>query len=92
MNENLGQERVAEGTLLDRRGAMKYVIVKYPEERSVYADGEYFGLTEEVLRIDAGTHLFDLGEPVDYTPASQSVAITGGTNLIPFEIIFEPLP
>jgi hypothetical protein len=68
---------------------VEYVIVAYTTERSVYVDGEENGPTNTVLRIDAGTHVFDLGEPVDYEPASREVAVEGTTVLEPMKVTFE---
>src|SRR5688500_7514230 len=35
---------------------MEYVLVVYPTKRPVYVDGELIGETNEVLRMDSGTH------------------------------------
>ncbi len=67
---------------------MEYVVVTYPEERPVRIDGEFNGLTNEVLRVDAGTHLFDLGVPADYKPASRSAMVKDTTVLEPLEVAF----
>lgn len=67
---------------------MEYVRVTYPTGRLVYIDGEKSGLTNEVLRIDAGTHLFDLGNLANYEPASQEIAVEGTTVLVPMVVAF----
>jgi len=67
---------------------MEYVVVKYPETRDVNIDDDQNGQTNDVLYIDAGTHLFDLGQPKDYEPAEQEVVVTGTDVLTPMEIIF----
>ena len=67
---------------------MEYVIVKYPYIRDVYIDGVQNGQTNVVLYIDKGTHIFDLGSPIDYTPASQNVYVSDTSVLIPLEITF----
>ena len=67
---------------------MEYVKVSYPTNRFVYIDGENGGRTNDVLRIDAGTHVFDLGTLVNYEPASQKITVQGTTLLAPMEITF----
>jgi hypothetical protein len=67
---------------------MEYVIVKYPSSREVFINGKKNGLTNESLRVNAGTSIFDLGEPGDYHPASQEIEVTDTTVLEPLEIEF----
>ena len=67
---------------------MEYVKVTYPANRLVYINGDQGGNTNEVLRIQAGTHVFDLGKPVDYEPASQKVEVEGTTVLVPMVVAF----
>jgi hypothetical protein len=69
---------------------MEYVKVKYPTDRLVYIDDEENGYTNEVLRIDAGTHVFRLGNLANYRPASRTVSVEGTTSLEPLEIAFYP--
>lgn len=67
---------------------MGYVIVKYPDNRKVYIDDGLNGNTNDVLRVDDGTHVFDLGQLRDYEPKEQEVVVTGTNILTPMEIIF----
>ncbi len=67
---------------------MEYVRVVYPTARPVYIDGAASGATNAVLRLDAGTHVFDLGVPADYEPVSQQVTVQGTTVLTPKAITF----
>ncbi len=67
---------------------MEYVRVTYPADRVVNIDGVPGGRTNEVLRIDAGTHIFDLGETADYEPISREVKVDGTTVLVPMVIAF----
>jgi len=67
---------------------MEYVKVTYPTNRFVYIDGEKSGSTNEVLRVDAGTHVFELGKRANYEPASQEVIVEGTTVLFPMAIAF----
>ena len=67
---------------------MEYVIVTFPTDRLVYIDGEEGGTTNEKLRVDAGTHLIELGKLQNYRPASRKVVVTDTTSLEPLEVRF----
>jgi len=67
---------------------MEFVIVTFPTSRSVYIDGEQNGRTNNSLRVDAGSHLFDLGSVKNYEPESQVVVVAGTTVLDPQKIVF----
>lgn len=68
---------------------MENVIIKYPETRTVFIDGEDSGMTNTVLRIEAGTHTFNLGEPKDYMPSFRRRKVTGTSPVKPMEVTFE---
>ena len=67
---------------------MEYVIVAYPTDRLVYIDGEESGYTNEVLKVDAGTHVFELGNLQNFRPASRKITVQDTTVLEPLEIAF----
>lgn len=67
---------------------MEYVKVTFPTKRMVYIDGEQNGLTNDVVRVDAGTHLFELGSLNNYQPSSRKVLVQDTTVLTPLEIAF----
>jgi hypothetical protein len=67
---------------------MEYVIVRFPTRRRVYIDGEDSGCTNDVLRIDAGTHRFALGNLDNFRPASRTVAVKDTSVLEPLEVRF----
>ena len=67
---------------------MEYIIVSFPTNRFVYIDGEKGGTTNANLRIEAGTHVFDLGTLKNYKPDSREVEVTGTTVLQPMVIAF----
>lgn len=67
---------------------MEHVVVSFPTRRLVYIDGERNGYTNEVLRVDAGTHAFDLGRRVNYEPASRRVTVRDTTVLEPLVLTF----
>ena len=67
---------------------MEHVKVAFPTARLVYIDGEECGNTNEILRVDAGTHVFELGHLQNYRPASRKVTVQDTTALEPLEIRF----
>lgn len=67
---------------------MEWVVVTYPEDRSVYIDGQLGGITNCLMAVGEGTHDFDLGKPVDYTPISQSKTVSGTLPGMPMTIAF----
>jgi PEGA domain len=67
---------------------MEYVKVTFPTDRPVYIDGEENGNTNEVLRVEAGTHVFELGNAANYRPAQRKVTVQDTTALEPLEIVF----
>lgn len=67
---------------------MEYVKVTFPTSRLVYIDGEESGNTNERLRVDAGTHVFELGNLANYRPVSRKVKVEKTTALEPLEIKF----
>lgn len=71
---------------------MEFVIVLYPTERDVFVGGGPLGKTGKKLKMDTGTHTFDLDVPLDYTPASQTLPVSGTTKLNPLLVLFVPKP
>ena len=67
---------------------MEYVKVTFPTNRFVYIDGEQNGSTNDVLRVDAGSHIFELGNLENYRPGSRKVLVQDTTVLEPLEIAF----
>ena len=62
---------------------MEYVVVSYPDDRDVVVDGQVAGKTNNTLMIEAGHHVFELGEPQDYEPLSVERAVENTTSLSP---------
>jgi len=54
-------------------------------------DGNSTGKTNETLRIEEGTHIFDLGEPKNYSPRFRRAKVTNTTQIKPMEIAFSPV-
>lgn len=67
---------------------MEYVIVTFPTDRLVYVDEEESGSTNEPIRVDAGTHVFELGNLQNYRPLRRTVLVEDTTVLEPLEIKF----
>ncbi len=55
----------------------------------MYVDGVQSGKTNKIMRVDEGTHVFDLGPNANYTPSSITRAVTGTTAISPMELHFE---
>jgi hypothetical protein len=70
----------------------EYVVVSYPSVRDVYIDGQIAGKTKDTIRVERGTHRFDLGKPQDYQPKSVELDVKNSTSLHPLPIaVFKPL-
>ncbi len=67
---------------------MEFVKVTFPTDRFVYVDEEQNGKTNDVLRVDAGTHTFDLGNLKNYNPSQRTVTVRDTTVLDPRVIAF----
>lgn len=65
---------------------MEYVVVRYPTTRKVRIDGQEAGFTNETLRVETGHHVFDLGEPLAYQPASVEKIVKNTTAVAPLII------
>lgn len=68
---------------------LQYVRINYFRARNVYIDGVRSGKTNKILRVDEGTHIFDLGPNVNYAPPQITRAVTGTTAISPMELHFE---
>lgn len=67
---------------------MEYVIVTFLTDRLVYIDDEEGGYTNERLKVDAGTHVFALGNLQNFHPSQRTVMVRNTTPLAPLEIPF----
>ena len=68
--------------------AVEHVMVKFPDNRPVYIDGQKNGGTNEIVRVEPGTHIFDLGAAADYQPATRRELVKGTTAIAPLVIEF----
>ena len=69
---------------------MQYFIVRYPEARDVYLDGQVTGKTNCVIEIEPGRHTVHLGGVLDYQPAQQVVDIQATSAVNPYTVEFAP--
>jgi hypothetical protein len=67
---------------------MQWVIVTFPDSRDVYIDGVQSGQTSETLVVGDGTHLFDLGLPLNYDPPTVQPFVSGTTYNSSLEVPF----
>ncbi len=70
----------------------EFIIVSFPEDRTVLSGGNEVGPTNQDLVINAGTHTFTLSGTPDYDPPSQQVVVSGTSVVTPMEIEFTQLP
>lgn len=66
----------------------QYVIVSFPEDRTVFVDGTPCGRTNVVITVQRGTHTFMLGDPQDYSPSSITQLVAGTTHATPLQLTF----
>jgi hypothetical protein len=66
----------------------QFVIVSFPDSRTVFVDGTPCGPTNEVMTVERGTHRFDLGDPLDYDPPSIVKFVVGTTEQNPMRLAF----
>ena len=69
---------------------MEFIVVKYYRKRNVFMDGHLIGKTGETLRVQEGTHRFDLGQPQNYTPSYRKKQVTATISADPMAISFSP--
>ncbi len=69
---------------------MEHVQVTYPTSRLVYIDDEEGGYTNDVLKVDAGTHVFTLGHLQNFRPSQRTVEVRDTTPTDPLKIPFYP--
>jgi hypothetical protein len=68
---------------------LEYVIVKFPDDRDVFVDGDdSVAATNEIFQLEEGTHYFNLGQPLNYRPATNMCRVTGTIPADPMKIVF----
>ena len=69
----------------------EYVIVIFPESRTVMIDGKAGGFTGKPFRVQRGTHTFWLSFPQDYSPTFQKMVVQNTAPNNPMRITFEKI-
>jgi hypothetical protein len=69
--------------------AIEYLLVTYPDERAVLADGVEVGVTNHLLLLAADEYSITLGGD-GYTPASQDVVLSDTSEAKPMVVPFTP--
>lgn len=67
---------------------MEYLIVHFPRSRRVKVDDEFNGRTEELIELEAGSHVVALGPPGNFTPSERRIVLRNTSELEPREIAF----
>jgi len=68
---------------------MEFVLVTFPRVRPVRMDGATQGQTGQVIAVQRGVHIFDLGAPLDYTPPSIQTPVANTTSVAPLVVAFQ---
>ena len=69
---------------------MEFVLVTFPTQRRVRMDGAQQGDTGQIIGVQRGTHIFDLGKPPNYAPPSVQTVVANTSQMQPLVIPFEP--
>ena len=69
--------------------SIEYLLVVFPEDRAVLADGDKVGVTNHVLMLPANEYEITL-DGGGYTPKSQDITLTGTLVVRPKVITFAP--
>ena len=70
---------------------MEFVLVTFPTLRPVRMDGAQQGQTGQIIGVQRGTHIFDLGRPQDYAPPSVQTIVANTSQMQPLVIPFQPV-
>ena len=66
------------------------VLVSFDETRDVYIDNTKCGTTNEPFGVEVGSHICDLGTPIDYIPSQRTIKVKAThTPLAPLAVKFE---
>jgi hypothetical protein len=69
--------------------AIEYLLVTYPEQRAVLADGNGVGFTNHTFMLPTDEYLITL-DGAGYQPPSQDIALSGTSLVRPMVIAFTP--
>ena len=68
---------------------MEYLIVHFPRSRRVQVDDEFNGRTDELIELEAGSHVVALGPPDNFIPDERRIILKDTSELEPREISFD---
>jgi hypothetical protein len=68
---------------------MEYLVVRFPRSRRVKINDEFNGRTDELIELEAGTHVISLGPPDNFTPAERRIRLKDTSEIEPREVEFE---
>jgi hypothetical protein len=68
---------------------MEYLVVHFPRSRRVMVDDEFNGRTEEIIELEAGTHVISLGPPANFAPAERKIVLADTDPTSPREVSFD---
>lgn len=84
-SKRMSKSRGEEGEM-----AIEYLLVTYPEQRAVLADGKGVGFTNHTLMLPSDEYLITL-EGTGYRPSSQDIGLSGTSIVRPMVISFSPI-
>ncbi|HVM81093.1 MAG TPA: PEGA domain-containing protein [Stellaceae bacterium] len=76
------------GTKAEAVMSIEYLLVVFPEDRTVLADGDSVGVTNHVLMLPANEYEITLSGQ-GYTPDSQDVILAGTSVMRPRVVTFD---
>lgn len=68
---------------------MEYLVVHFPRSRRVKVDDEFNGRTEDLIELEAGSHIVTLGPPDNFIPGERRLILKDTSELEPREISFD---
>lgn len=68
---------------------MEYLLVRFPDQRTVIVNGFVRGRTNMTFRVESGTHTIELGEPFDYTPTRRRATVRDTSPFHPQVVTFD---
>ena len=71
--------------------AVEFMLVTYPDQRAVLADGTPVGFANHTLMLPSDEYLITL-EGAGYEPPSQDVVLSGTSLVKPKVVVFTPEP
>jgi hypothetical protein len=69
--------------------SVEYLLVTFPEDRDVLADGDRVGVTNHTILISANEYVISLSG-AEYAPTSQDVVVAGTSIMRPMVVAFTP--